>query len=533
VAEAHARGRPANRAVAAVFLLLGLVLVLVLLLASAVIWQGHRDARAALEARTVSSAYVASTHARWLIEANLQALRRVADSTARSARPLGESAGEIASAVSALPGSVMMWVFDAQGRPVFGTDPQMKPADPAGQDYFQALQAGESWVVGPLRDEPGLERKVFPIGYRIARDGVFLGAAVTMVPADLMVQFWRSLNLGPGSSVGLLREDGWLVVRSPIPDSPLNLSDYVLFTDYLKESPEGLYVSSQSPADGLARVVAYRRVTGLPLVVAVGAPVIDFWTSFRERIVDVLVVGGPVALGLVLVSLWVVRLLRKEERAHQKLAVANERNQMLLREIHHRVKNNLQAVSALVRLQPGPREAKDELMRRIQAMSMVHEHIYSSDQFDRIDLEDYVRTLVSVLRQSHTARVAVEARLDPIVVAVEQANPLGLILNEVISNAMKHGFPEDRGGRIVVTLRTEGGEGVLEVRDNGVGFDPQASRHGMGLRLVQGLAQQLGATYTFANDGGTVFTLRFPVTAPLADDTPAPEAAPDTAPAPA
>ncbi|MGF1624629.1 MAG: sensor histidine kinase [Alphaproteobacteria bacterium] len=514
MAEAEARVTPAKRAVAAVFVLLGLVLVLVLVLAAAMIWQGHREARMALEGRAVSSAYVASTHVRWLVEANLQALRRIADTVERSSVPLESMATELQDNVAALPGAVPIWVFDADGAAVFATDPGLAPAEVAGQDYFVLLRDGARWNIGPLRVNRATGRKVFPIGYRIDRGGDFIGAAVIFVPADLMAQFWRSMDLGENSSVGLLRDDGWMVARYPIPQEALNLADYELFTEHLPNAPEGTYAAAASPADGIGRIVAYRKVEGLPLVVAVGVPLSELATSFWHGMGDVLLAGIPVALGLLLVSLWVVKLLRKEERAHRALAEAHARNQMLLREIHHRVKNNLQTVSALVRLQPGPAEPKEELMRRILAMSVVHEHIHSSDRFDRIDLADYVRTLVAGLEQSHGNTVRVDCTLQPVVTAVEQAHPLGLILNEVVSNAMKHAFPDGRPGRISLSLAlADPGHAVLRVWDDGIGYRPDCPS-GMGLSLVEGLVKQIGGDYQLSGEEGTTFVLTFPILDP-------------------
>jgi two-component system, sensor histidine kinase PdtaS len=512
--ETAARPPPASRAVIAALALTGLLLVLVVLLAGQFIWQSQQDAKAATEGRAASAAYIASTHVRWLIEANLQTLRRVDDSLGgRRDLLTAGTVPDLDQAVTALPGAVYIWVFDADGRSVLTNEPEFASISIADRDYFVTLKSGAEWDIGPLLIGRHTGRKVFPIGRRIERDGQFLGAAVIYVPADHLAQFWQSMDLGPGSTVGLLRDDGWLVARYPVPERTLNLAGYTLFTEHLTKASEGFYEAAASPADGVARVVGYRRVEGLPLITVVGIPLEVLTDRFRERLGEITLVALPIGLALLLVSLWVVRLLRQEERAHRALSQALEENRLLLREVHHRVKNNLQTVSALIRLQPGPSEPKEELMHRIAAMTAVHEHIYGSDQFGRLDIADYIRTLVAGLREGYGSAVKVECELASVDVTPDQALPLGLIVNEVVSNAFKHAFPGGRPGLITLKLKvTELGQAVLRVQDNGVGYQ-SGKPTGMGSRLIGGLAQQINGDYEFRNEDGTLFILTFPLIA--------------------
>ncbi|MGQ9364958.1 sensor histidine kinase [Azospirillum sp. ST 5-10] len=508
--------RPASRAVVAASAMVGLLFVLVLALAAVFAWQGRRDAQATVETRAAAAAYTASTHVRWLIEANQQALSRVADSVGdRLDLFKTPSMQDLNDAVSSLPGSVHIWVFDANGDSVMTNEPSLGPANVAHRPYFQALRDGAAWHIGPFLMGERSGVKLFPLGRRIERDGRFVGAVVIYVPADLLAQFWASLDLGPGSTVGLLRDDGWLVARHPVPDAPLDLSKYVLFTDHLKVAPQGVYHADASPADGIARVVGYRRVDGLPLVTVVGIPFRSLDDSVWQRLGEVAVAAAPIAAALLAVSLWVVRLLHREERVRAALAGALEQNRTLFREIHHRVKNNLQTVSALVHLQPGPPEAKEELMRRIAAMSAVHEHIYRSDRYDRVDVAEYIRTLVAGLRDGYGSAVAVECRLAPLTVDADLALPLGLIVNEAVSNAFKHAFPDGRPGVIAVSLEAAGDDrAVLRVQDDGVGYAPAARGTGMGSRLIRSLAQQIGGGHAFRDENGTLFVLDFPLDRP-------------------
>ncbi len=198
-----------------------------------------------------------------------------------------------------------------------------------------------------------------------------------------------------------------------------------------------------------------------------------------------------------------------------------QRSNMLLKEIHHRVRNNLQVVSSLLTLQTGRTqdEGTGQLLRdgqnRIQMIALVHEKLYNSDDPSLIDLSEYTRSLVERLRstlvRSDVIRINVSA--DPVVLSADRAVSVGLILNELISNAFKHAFPGERTGEIGVELRSMGEEQYLiRVRDDGVGV-PEGlditKTSSLGLQLVHGLAKQLNGTVELRRDGGTIFEVKF------------------------
>lgn len=170
------------------------------------------------------------------------------------------------------------------------------------------------------------------------------------------------------------------------------------------------------------------------------------------------------------------------------------------------------------------------MSRRIAAMASVHEHIYGSDQFASVDAGDYICTLVERVRESYDTEAKVECTVMPMQVHAEAALPLGLIVNEVVSNAFKHAFREGQKGSVKVVLeKTAHGQGRLSVSDDGVGFDPSAGGKGMGMRLIKGFSERLGAEYDFTADGGSYFLLTFP----LSGEPPVPEYAAQAAPEPA
>ncbi|HET9821389.1 MAG TPA: histidine kinase dimerization/phosphoacceptor domain -containing protein [Burkholderiaceae bacterium] len=210
-------------------------------------------------------------------------------------------------------------------------------------------------------------------------------------------------------------------------------------------------------------------------------------------------------------------------RAEEQLRTALREKDVLLKEVYHRVKNNLQVVSSLLQLQqrtsPAPaREVLAESANRIKSMALVHEQLYRSEDLSSIDFTAYLEQLVEHLQQAagDVARRA-PVRLDVVALSlgVETAIPLGLVVNELIGNAYKHAFPDARRGSVSVSLRrTEAGSATIVVRDDGVGvpagFDPAASPS-LGMQLVVSLTEQLEGSLRFerGDDGGTCVSLRF------------------------
>jgi two-component sensor histidine kinase len=195
-------------------------------------------------------------------------------------------------------------------------------------------------------------------------------------------------------------------------------------------------------------------------------------------------------------------------------------------EVHHRVKNNMQVISGLLDLQarssgnPELIERLNESQSRIRAMSLVHEKLYGSKDFARIDLAGYVRTLSQDLFQSYKinpGKIDLIVQIDgDVYVDINKAIPCGLILNELISNALKHAFPGDRHGELQIIIReTKNTEIEIVVRDNGFGLPDDVDIHQprtAGLHLVNGLVKnQLDGQMEVRRDNGTEFRIKFPL----------------------
>lgn len=217
---------------------------------------------------------------------------------------------------------------------------------------------------------------------------------------------------------------------------------------------------------------------------------------------------------------------RMTRRANASLRTSLEEKETLLKEVHHRVKNNLNVIVSLLRLQEdridsveSAREAFDNSRNRIFAMALVHESLYNSEDLTDIELDQYIRRLVEQLSVGATAGRGVRfvCDLEPVGVEIETAIPCGIIINELITNAHKHAFVDSSAGEITVRLsRADRSSLRLTVSDNGVGVpDSFAGGSGtsLGLKLVDLLAAQLDGKLTFTVDGGTTVDLVFPVRA--------------------
>lgn len=195
--------------------------------------------------------------------------------------------------------------------------------------------------------------------------------------------------------------------------------------------------------------------------------------------------------------------------------------EILLKEVHHRVKNNLQIISSLLYLQaeqvddPVALESFRVSRNRIASMALVHEEIYRSADLARIRLDNYIRDLLPKIfgQGGQGAPIDVDCRLDPVTVPIEQAVPAGLVVNELLTNAHKHAFRDNAQARLNVTLAVRDGAVVIDVADNGPGLAPDfavESTGTLGMQLVGNLARQLGGQVTARSDHGAVFSLAFP-----------------------
>jgi PAS domain S-box-containing protein len=194
----------------------------------------------------------------------------------------------------------------------------------------------------------------------------------------------------------------------------------------------------------------------------------------------------------------------------------------LLKEIHHRVKNNLQVISSLLSMQarkatdPREKETLTESQNRVKSIALVHEKLYQSKSLDRIEYGDYLNKVVNHLFESfnvNPAQISWKVSAKDVYVNIDQAVPCSLILNELITNSLKYAFPDGRKGEITIAFVLDNNRYILDYRDNGVGVPPGAKleRAGsLGTQLITGLTRQLDGTITVDTSAGVHYTIIFP-----------------------
>jgi PAS domain S-box-containing protein len=217
--------------------------------------------------------------------------------------------------------------------------------------------------------------------------------------------------------------------------------------------------------------------------------------------------------------LAVIRDATERKKIEEEALRARE---MYLKEVHHRVKNNLQVITSLLFLQanhttdPKTVTILNESQNRVRSIALIHEKLYRTSDFGEIDMADYVRDLVSDLFRAYGVRherIAMETSVESLVINIDTAIPCGLIINELVSNALKHAFAPEQEGKVAVEISSLGPEEYsLTVRDNGVGLGPRESwgqGDSLGLRLVSDLTRQLDGKMEVEVGSGTTIRIRF------------------------
>ena len=226
--------------------------------------------------------------------------------------------------------------------------------------------------------------------------------------------------------------------------------------------------------------------------------------------------------GLPLYFVGQVQDITRQRQDQELLRSSLAEKEVLLREVHHRVKNNLQVVASLLYLQSKyPMEPASaglflESRERVLSMAMVHERLYRSDSFSAIDFAAYLRELASHLVETYKVNgqaIEIQFDLQPVSLPLGDAVQFGLIVNELISNAVKHAFPKGKSGTLRIDAAASAGRMILEISDDGVGIpaDMTLEQGGFGLKTVAGIVNHLGGFIKIDRGGGTTFRLDLPL----------------------
>ena len=546
-----------------VLLLVGLAALPLVLLAALVIWRDYRSAREAPLARAALLRSAILSGERGTLDAAAGLLGRVA------AMPdVGEAAGCRAALEPVWrlhPGAFQgLVVLDAAGRPVCHLP------DPLPLPLPSPPLAATLWLSGA-----GPEAAEAPVA--VAAAGPAGGVVVGWLRRAWLAR--RIQGVDPSLGAWLTTPDGALVMAEtagrgvPSPET--------LPPETLRTLLAGAGVTEVGLPDGRLAVYAAGRLSGLVLIIGHEAgPAADgAWSGMERRaavlallLAAVIVLGAMGANHLVAaparrlaaaVRAWragapfrhqpgtlpgefevvaeslqaaATRLAEREA----ELQRATTRQELLLKEVHHRVKNNLQVVASLLNLQasrlrqPEARAAFQSARDRVRALSTLHRHLYIQGELHTINMRGFLRELCGQLFQAmgeaEGARIGLEVEAPEVQMLSDQAVPLALIVTEAVGNALKYAFPDGRAGHVTVRLDAAGESARLIIQDDGVGIpagraETEAGpRDGLGLQLIRGFARQLGAVLTVDQGSGTRYVVEMPLHRPGMEESLAAEA---------
>jgi two-component sensor histidine kinase len=252
---------------------------------------------------------------------------------------------------------------------------------------------------------------------------------------------------------------------------------------------------------------------------------VDAWGEVSSQGIDL-----PEFQGRGLGTVGLIHNVSERHEAEVKMARELEVRELLLKEMHHRVKNNMQVVSSLLSLESNcvddvrAKKVFIDCQTQVQSMALVHEQLYRGTSLEGVEAAGYLARLAEYLSDVHDAGmrgIGVRVRADNRLLSLDVAMPLSIIATELVSNSFKHGFPDGRSGTITISLEEADGTQVFSVSDDGIGFSASEAKRdkddqpsGIGMDLVDALAGQLGAKLERIDLDGAATVLRFPVKPP-------------------
>jgi two-component sensor histidine kinase len=406
------------------------------------------------------------------------------------------------------------------------------------RDYLRAASEGVELFVDRIRLQPDNEDALV-ISRRRAGE-TFTGVWVSSVGIESIAEFLRGIASRPGDAASVLRADGKLLVRNVPITETIVLPPDVPAMRAIQVADQGVY-EARAVSDGSDRIYGFAKIGDLPLYANFGVAKANMFSDWLGRFGLVAALLGTIAVVASYLTYYAARSMAAESaRAalefDRKLLAEAEKTAaaraMMLKELNHRVKNSLQMIRSLIRLQKHREDGPDldEINARVLAIATIHDLLYHSADSFRIDLANLLRSIcASDAIVPPESNVELVCDTEPISVEANLATPLALCTVELITNAMKHAFGPE-GGTIRLGLNRTDGEGILTVADDGKGMPEMPSRNS-GLRVVDALVVQIRGRLSVERNHGTRFEIVFPTeplgeTEPQADEeTPVPGAA--------
>lgn len=425
------------------------------------------------------------------------------------------------------PYTAVVAIIHPDGRIVASSLPQAVGGNISDREHIRAFGSGHRGLyVGP-RQTLALSKIDTLVISRQARLGPPGAILIAPIPVAVVAEFFAAHAPHPRYVASLLRDDGWLLVRRDPTQQAIRIGEKEPAMVAIRGADSGLY-EAKAVSDGIERIYAFVRIRDLPVVVNYGVARYAVWSDYGYRLALVLLLLGLLAaLGFAMATHSLKQALAGESRRielEEKVASRTAdlrrlvaQKDLLIKEVHHRIKNNLAMVSSLLRVQsrtdPVLQEAAQEAIGRIESIAALHSTFYLGEDVKEVHLDELVSNLVSNIVASTGTKVTVNIDADKFALDLDRATPLAMICNEVVTNALKHAFPDGKG-TIDIRLKSSGSSVLLEIKDDGVGgIDPSKS-NGLGMRLIKSFSDQLGGIWSFESARGTVYRLELPAIPP-------------------
>lgn len=441
-----------------------------------------------------------------------------------------------------------VWLIDERGMPRLGTRAFPTPlVSVADREYFKAQQQAEAgpFISQLLRSRFANESNIV-LSRRIEGDGrSFRGVALVVIEPNDFLTFYGSIKSSYPLAIDLFRSDRDVVIHHPaVPEErAVSLRKWPDRDPRAALGESGMIYRARSALDSVERLEAYQRVKSFPLYVSVGIPrnaMFERWLSGTLQ--QGMLAAAALAALLMLVAMALFRIRREEamrrelerlnltleERVRERTAEVEQsaeglrrllaEKDVLFREVHHRVKNNLQIISSLLNLYASKFAGEDvqrsftDCLNQVRAMGLVHELLYRSPNVAQIDFDEYLRVLASRFSTSfgRGGQIKLDVRSAPLHFDLDATIPLALIVTEAITNAYKHAFPGGRIGKVSVEGVQSGGITTIRVSDDGVGLPSnweELQAQSLGVKLMRVLAEQVDARLSFRSEAGTIVEL--------------------------
>lgn len=491
--------------------------------------ESHLTARASMLSRRIDGA----------LEQQILALRAISALPVLDQTDTGfdDAARRVASV---MPHWLGLAVVDpASGQVVTSTRPDW-PVTKAVQEIVKSRDGLQPKIVTIPAEGPQ-PSQIFVSVPVVRDDQVRLSLVAGYDPAELQ-RITRTESEGSGVLLVSADASHRVLARSRAPDETVGQEVSASFKEAVQGRGSGLFQGISRDGEEVSSAFVRSPLTGWVAVAAVDRRQID---KLSKGSVWATIAAGGLSLILAgILAVFIVHTVMERRVSEERLAAsralgeldarllkttqealgeqrkASSEREVLLREIYHRVKNNLQIVQSLLRLgsrelSPEQREPFENAVRRIGAMARVHTLLYNSPDLASIDFKVYLDELLGELSDAFGAEErGIEAVLDAesMRVPLDTAVPLAFIAVELLTNAYRHAFPPGQGGRITVEIRRDDPFGTLRIEDNGIGFDRGAApKRRLGLTIVRKLVQQIGGGIEEPQSGPSSFLIRFPL----------------------